>query len=583
MKYKYKMKRKRRRLFATSKRINISRHRATPFYVGWESKRGGPTKLETVSGGRVGGGFFEGKSGRGRDNKGDYWQREPIRKKGGAIVKKLVPRLQRSRRKSPVDYKLSTPLRGEVQMSTSAKQEKVKLIPMRGQMVTKKTQVKRPPDKVAASMTNAANKFHKDGVKTSSRGYAGSTKPALTSSGVNPLEPMSLERKSIRTSMSNNAFEKRSIHHMKFKTGFKPTNPVFRLAKDNGTKYDVIVDSKMSWQNDTRRQFLNHACGFNSRAFIIPPRSSFITVGDVVDYIFQLNTTTADASPVYVTGSRYGALMSVTSQFMIHNQSAYMPCKLIAHLCQFTNPQEMEGIDVSEFFRSNVFNEVTTVQDDGCIPRFYQHGDVVIEQETTNGFTRTVHCDISYKGKGLYDSTRFRNSVSVIKSESVRLEAGDFLNLTHTHECGPGVDLGKLHDTYDRGNLQEAPFSFFVVFELQGYECEGLYKSAADLNTFIGKSPAYISYEFKKSYLGAREASVSNLTSIPVVGKIAIRDFASRSVDIAGSLRERFVLPENIVGSVPTVTGTLSVTVSSDKTRVTHTTATSDQGTEANP
>lgn len=585
------MKRRRRRLFVTPyNKKNIGKPR-TPFYEGWESKSGGWPKLKAATGGRVGGDFWkERPSDRSRDNKGDYnpvWQIVPIREGGRSPAKKRLPKLALPMRRRGNPKQRAPIIRGAGQESRpKQKNDSVKLLPMRrrGPMVTKRTQVNRPPDKVASSMTNAANKFHKDGVKTGSKGYAGATKPALTSSGSQPLEPMSLERKSVKISMSNNSFEKRTIHHMKFKTGFKPTNPVFRLAKDNGTTYQTIIDTKMSWQTDTRRQLLNHACGFNSKCFIIPPRDSFISVEDVLTDVFDLGLT-ATTSPDDFSGTRYGALMSCTSQFMIHNQSAFMPCKIVAHLCHFTNPQDAAAKELCEFFEDEVFNPSATVQRDGAVPIVYQHAGTTIEADGLLFRTKSIHADMSYKGKGLYDSTRFRNSVSVVKSESVRLEAGDFLNLTHTHECGPGVDLGKLHDLSFRGNHSRAPFSFFVIFELQGYECEGLYKSDTGFHTYLGKSPAYISWEFKKSFLGAR-AALTNITgSIPTDNvRVAVRDFTSESVDETGSFtKEKFVLPENIRGSSPTVAGQMSITVSTDKTRVSHTTTSPSAGTEANP
>lgn len=575
------MNRRRRRLFV--QQVNISGRKRTPIYQKFESKRGGFPKLEAVSGGRIGGRVKKDTYGREKYIKGDYWQLEPIRKKGQTSAKKRLPLVRRPRLRSPMDYVLSPESKREVRRPLPESQERIKLIPKRNPMVVKKTQLK-SPEKVAASRTNAANKFHSDGVKTGSRGYAGATKPTLTSTSPKPLEPLSLERKSVKTTMSNNAFDKRTIHHMKFNTGFKPTNPIFRLAKNNGTIYQTLIDTKQSWKT-AERVFLNHACGFNSRAFIIPPRDSFVSVRDVVEDIFGLSGTLTPTNEL-ISGSRYGALMSVVSQFMIHNQSAYMPCKVVAHLCQFDHPRSNLATEINQYFETQVFNADVSVQTNGALPVFYQHGSSVGEQISSDSFKRTVHCDVSYKGKGLYDSANFKNNFTIVKTESVRLEAGDFLNLMHTHECGPGVDLGKLHLLYNQqNNMKNAPFSFFTVFELQGYECEGLYKATDALHTYIGKSPAYISYEFKKSYLAAAEAAYPNAGSQPVVNQAAIRDFASTSRDIStlSTTKEFFVLPENIVGTVPTVTGELSVSVSTDKARVIHTTATDSSGTEANP
>jgi hypothetical protein len=209
-------------------------------------------------------------------------------------------------------------------------------------------------------------------------------------------------------------------------------------------------------------------------------------------------------------------------------------------------------------------------QDVGAIPQFYQHSSPTITQgsDTVNFTTGSSLCHVSLKGKGLYESDWFRSNIDIVETFQKKLEPGDYWNFKHNHSYGPGLDLKRFLSENHSSNfpndgqndfvtdMRFMPVNYFFIFEHTGSMCETKIRQSGQFDNYLGKSPGFVTFEYKTAYLAAKCGCDEPATGADL--QTAVRYFVSdpsRDTQVTGGegsnifdtkKREIFVLPNNL-------------------------------------
>jgi len=375
-----------------------------------------------------------------------------------------------------------------------------------------------------------------------------------TTSKGSPASPASSVHDTRHMRMANFT-EARGIHRTKYNTGFGPSRPVRDLIKSVGTGYRVLCDSKIQFKSEDERNSLTNLAGFNSRNFHVPCEFAQMTLGKVwnlCEYPNEIGTEGTDGTR---TTERIAALLSVKNQYLIHNTSLGFPIKFKIHLVKIETdacdvpyswldtiakaiPSEEEMLALNDVaFPGTAYEDFWTLSTatQQKVPWIYMHSgwEESGASDDNKGISRSWN--MSLKGKGLAESSYFKNNVKVIETFEKTIPPGDFWNFSHTHSCGGGVNIDDIIEATSNGqeeNVMSLPFTLGVIFETKGTLCEGVKQNLGGTkDTYMGTSPAPYTYEFKSSAYYVRERDpFLNLTdpgSLPAQDRIYRRTYTS--------------------------------------------------------
>jgi len=410
-----------------------------------------------------------------------------------------------------------------------------------------------------------------------------------------PVMPVSVNT-SKRSFKAANNMERRVIHKTDYQTGFNPSKALREAARTNGTGASVLYDSKMIWRTNSDRDILTNGAGFNSTNIHLPAqRAQFDR--RTVDELLSLGYPTPGNLEITNAQQRetvIASVMKLKRQFMIHNNSAFLPMHLKICLARYKKRSTLTcaqafafcGLNETEF--STIATQLATTpqptflsQPNGKMPYVYQHSPITVTGTTTYapyGGGTVVNVDVSNKSRGLWESTIFKENFELVETFEKLIPAGDFWNFSHTHNCGGGIDVGQFAEengTTDEGSevTIDDPYSFVIWFETRGTLCEGLRgNSQGGVENYLGTSPTYYTYEFKTSAYFVKDndtnqnqSSNSALTS----NKVHRREYSSdplRTGAIFQNFRkEIFVLPASITNDPIPGDGEMIIPVLSGK------------------
>lgn len=338
------------------------------------------------------------------------------------------------------------------------------------------------------------------------------------------LVPMSAEHDKARVVLSNSATD-RVIHKTHFKTGQPSTRSLLALAKSEGTVYKTMYDSKIQHTAEANRNTMTFGAGFNSRTWHTPCVEAHFHWDDLNEATMNAQNTTGSDWTTFGFENQtalYAALLT-KEEFLFHNQAASLPAYLKIHCVRIKKNDLMYEVTGGTAKRPIHIVErcggSTSGQLNRAIPAQYLHA-VLGEQGTdalSTSKTRTMNAFTSLQRGG--DITRcrfFKENCELVNTFTKKLAPGDFWKFTHTHHFGPGIDQALLNEkNYGQDlsleQVEFMPVSYAYIFETHGTLCEGYLARDAVVNydQFTGKSPTFISYEFKKSYLGVLEKNES--------------------------------------------------------------------------
>jgi hypothetical protein len=141
-------------------------------------------------------------------------------------------------------------------------------------------------------------------------------------------------------------------------------------------------------------------------------------------------------------------------------------------------------------------NSDSNIQIDGSMPRLYQQESIQTNTIVGNSIM------VDPKTNGIRTSEKWKSSMKVIESKTVKLYAGDRIKLVYDHMCGSGIRLDKLHGCEkDNSWNNDHPITYSLMIESWGEEVDAY--AYADANKVIkGSCPGSLQFEFSKHITG---------------------------------------------------------------------------------
>lgn len=398
-------------------------------------------------------------------------------------------------------------------------------------------------------------------------------------------QPTSLVNAVRKYKLANNT-ESRLIHKTVYQTGFPASKGVRAAARISGTGYTVLYDTKMDLTSVSARNALTTGSGFNCKLAHIPVLPSHGLRGYLSSLINQGWTpglTTQITNPT-VRKTVLSSIMRMKRQWMIHNTSAYLPIKFKIYLLRMKGGLGSADTAFSPFVNSTLTaGEIAALQTSntagnigpnpaGKVPFQFQFGAIDVGDSANGGIAQALNQSFSMKSKGFFESDIFKESYDVVETFQKTLEPGDFWNFNHIHNFGGGIDIDKFasdNTTPNARATQQDPYMDTVMFEVHGVLCEGVYSpDGTALDTYIGVSPTYFTYESKVSAYYVKDVDISVTTPNLVQGtdissfRVHRREFVYDPIQTQGqniTKREFHVLPANIANSTTLSAGQLRV------------------------
>lgn len=326
-----------------------------------------------------------------------------------------------------------------------------------------------------------------------------------------------------------------AVHKLVCYTGRPTSKSLRRIAKDNGVITSRVFDTRA--QNvltpTITRQQLTNSSGFNLRQFFIPPTRSFITYEDVFNAIGRQPHEFGKADGGITRA--YASVLDTTTEFAIFNQSFGQSMNVKIHLVNRLTPRSDELtansaidelVNYCLFPNPKIVDPGTVDNYEGMVPSFYQESTVSIDQGTSYP-NKSAHWEHSLKGKGLLDSSYFRQAFRIEKTFSKTIKPTDLWLFKHIHMHGGGVDLYKAQ-MYNKNNpvspvdidLLEPVSDYFYIIESKGAQNVEIAfnRDATNFDSYIGVAPSFYLVDFRKTirYVKSSDATDLNLDGITV-------------------------------------------------------------------
>jgi len=336
-----------------------------------------------------------------------------------------------------------------------------------------------------------------------------------------------------------------------FDTGFPTSKTLLELAKENGTRFETIFDSKtyLNAAGETPadsifpRQRLTNGHGFNLRSFHVLPDVASVSREDIKRVVSPQIGLGFSVSPMNEDQTIYGSLMEANSEITITNQSRFFPSVFKIHVIAKSGNAQDREVDLRS--TSHIFNNLivlpTVLDGDsevgffspeyGSIPNYFLTDSRNFEADGNSYFNRrtdTFSWEQLNTGKGMESSSGFRELFNTVKVITKTLEPGETWQFKHSHHFGGGIDLTTDFQavTYADTSVSAA---YNYVIESKGFPCEGVLVADSNplgggivfLDPREGTAPGRWFYEFRTSIKYVQAATSSsdlNLTYIPQVG-----------------------------------------------------------------
>jgi len=370
----------------------------------------------------------------------------------------------------------------------------------------------------------------------------------------------------------NETGQSKVSHKLRVTTGRPTTRAIWDLVKGNGLNRLVMYDSRIKTaadKYDFSGVLKDFSHGFNSRKFAILSAASFITNQDIIEASgVNTNLLISDTSQRH-----YASILDTSTEMLIHNQSRFHSAKYKIHIVRRTDSSQIPAITtMMNDINDNVFNNTITGQDPCAVPVWYQHSTTTFEtsvEEPKANASNQVLCDMSLKGRGLLDSSYFRDHYEIVKTSNITLLAGEYCKYRHTHCFGPGFDLAHLCDVPEDGvgNIDRLydPVTYFYILEMQGAELvEGTYTAGpSNFESYIGTAPGFTAVEVRKSLRYAKpESGADDLNTGGVFDgqRMHMRVWRSDPSHYGTTFEKEFWLPTaNISATQPAPTGNMNI------------------------
>ena len=399
---------------------------------------------------------------------------------------------------------------------------------MNTKKASKNSQVIRPSNTTASALNvtvvrskkpkpNNVNNELRTGVRSNdnSESTMNLSPQASTNSGADTI-PVKWSQSKSKEQVLLNKGDRQEVHKSIYETGFRPTKSQLMLAKQYGVEVKTITDTKIDFRSANLRNTLTQGCGFNMKQIHLPcPRAQLPWYDVLLSTIPPVGDNHEipqyKSSEVKTTAS----VLNLKQQFLIKNDSAAFPMVFTIHIVRLRRyPCGEENATMNRLLKNGFLSpseytvgEGEAVNPPNKIPRWFQEGGYV-EEQSGDEFTQVLNISLSNKWKNLNHIPSFRNTFDLVDSISKTIDPGDYWNFSHIHNCGSGIDMELLTlygETINGDQTTEGvsqillPYTYGFIFEVKGKLCEAFVvdPSETELDTYIGTSPTFYSYEFK--------------------------------------------------------------------------------------
>jgi hypothetical protein len=184
----------------------------------------------------------------------------------------------------------------------------------------------------------------------------------------------------------------------------------------------------------------------------------------------------------------------------------------------------------------------------GKIPNWFCFNPPISNEVPADASLKTTNIVTSCKMKDLGISSNFRAMYETIETFQKTIEPGDYWNFSHIHNCGSGIDLQVL-STFgttginaapgqDAAQMLNSPYLYTLLFEVKGKLCEAFFiepngSGGHFINTIIGVSPTFYSYEYKTTMNCVRDPNVTaaGAPQMPFLRRSRLRPVALVNTD----------------------------------------------------
>jgi len=346
-------------------------------------------------------------------------------------------------------------------------------------------------------------------------------------------------------------------HRKHLTTGRPTTRAIWNVVKQNGLSRLVLFDTKYPAAAniyDMTPAQKDLVSGFNQRRFTVLPPSTYINGQDLLTVIGNETASTVQTAK---SQRAYASIIDATTELQLHNQNSHYSATVKVHLVKALKEGELAIDTIHTNIENQVLNDSLTVAKPCALPLWQQFSEAIVETSTDElkiNRTYMLGWTHSLKGKGLDESSYFRDNYEIVKTTSIKLPPGDILNYRHTHCFGPGIDVGMLCDADSTQWRLNEPASYFYIVEQCGYEtCEMNYcYSGTSTTSYLGRPNSLIAWEVRKSIRYANPESIGNAFDVTGVqtSPVHMRVWDSDSNVTAAVAEKEFNLSNNLITGV---------------------------------
>jgi len=348
------------------------------------------------------------------------------------------------------------------------------------------------------------------------------------------------------------------VHRKQVTTGRPTTRAVWNVVKSNGITRLVLFDTKFPASaniHDLTPDQKDHASGFNQRCFTVLSPSTYVNHQDLLTISGIVPASTTEPAK---SQRAYLSILDTTTELQLHNQNANHSTMVKVHLVKSLKEGDLPLETIQDNISEQVFNASTTVADPCAVPLWQQFSTpqkLSSADEAKVARSTSVSALMSVKGRGLLDSSHFRDHFEIVRTTGIKLMPGDILNYRHTHCYGPGFDTATLCDAVTVHRLNQ-PASYFYIIEQYGGDTVELTfcYAVGKYTSYLGKNPTFLAMEVRKSIRYAMAEATGEDFNINGVDTrpVHMRVWDSDSNVTAGPTEKEFNLSNSLITSAAT-------------------------------
>ena len=319
------------------------------------------------------------------------------------------------------------------------------------------------------------------------------------------------------------------VHKVHFECGNKAGSWMRSLKKTNGVHKKVVYDTiKRLGLDAPGRMDLVKQVGINQKMQLAVSNTNFgFTQAEIVNLFSMLTFQNSS----YANQRVYGAISKLSSEAVITSLNKYVPTYVKVSLVRLDT---LDTAWLSAFTEG--INTFITAQDNGAMPVLYQQNALSLTGDLGASVT------VDPITPGIRASDKIKNSFDIIASKTVKLYAGDRLELSYDHHSGPGVRLDKIHGAFTDGSTDAfSPVTYSLMIESWGetVDAHRYVMNATDpISVIKATCPHSLQFEFKKKVegmnvdLNSLEAQDDGLTNGWLDTSFATRIYSDKPIEL---------------------------------------------------